>query len=436
MKIKGSILLILLSATLSLGQEKFLPDNTFENIQNIFLTYTIFPIHNTDSSRVDFNYFIPNKFLIYTKDTDTSYKAQCEVTLEIRNTNTNRTETRQIQNREFKTGNLHNFTSEEFLYLNGMFSFKLVPGKYRVIFEVRDIESSRTYKDNRTEFEITSPQKPYSDILFIEQIDTARIQISKIYNISYGNIVPFDKKFYVYLEFDKRIFEQTNIRVELYNLTENRKENIPVTQYHKILFSQRIIPNLDSANYSFEENNTYNSVIFFLPLKQMNIGDYELVIKFDNKESIRKPFQVKWIDIPKSLRDFKLAIDLLEYIATTEEIREMKILNIKSARERFEAFWKKLDPTPETAYNEAMAEYYRRADYASEQFTTIRGELGAKTDRGKIFILYGSPSNIERMILPRTNPREIWTYKRLSKRFIFEDKNLDGNYKLTKIENI
>lgn len=436
MKIKISILVILLLSILSIGQENFLHNKPVEPLQNIFITHTIFPLHNSDSSRVDFNYYIPHNFLIYTRDTDTSYKAQCEITIELKNLNTNRTEIRKIQKREFKKSNINNITIENQSYLSGILSFNLVAGKYRIFFEVKDIESARSYKDNRTEFEITSTQKPFSDLLFIEQIDTAKLLSSKIYNVSYGNTVPFEKKFYVYLELDNITFPQTIPRVELYNLTENRKENIQVTQNPKIIYSRRLLPNLDGEYYSFEENNTYNGVLFFLPLNQLNIGDYELVIKFDDEEKIRKTFQVKWIDIPRSLRDFRLAIDLLEYIATGEDIREMKIINIKAAREKFEAFWKKLDPTPETAYNEAMAEYYRRADYATEQYTTIKGEIGAKTDRGKIYMLYGAPSSTERTILPRKTPKEIWIYQRLAKKFIFEDKNFDGNYKLIGIENL
>lgn len=436
MKIKGSILLILFLTILTLGQENFLPEKPIEPSENVFISHSIFPIYNSDSNRVDFNYFIPHKFLIYTRDTDTSYKAQCEITLELKNLTTNRTEVRQIQNRIFRKSNIYNSTNEEIPYISGIFSLKLLTGKYKIIFEVRDIESSRTYKDNRTDFEIISPTKSISDVLFIEQFDTSTIFTSKIFNISYGNIIPFDKRYFAYFEVDKRISTQTTPKIELYNVTETRKENIQTTQNYKIIPSNRLIPNIDSVYYSFEENSIYDGILIFLPLNQMNIGDYELVIKFDDKESIRKLFQVRWIDIPKSLKDIRLAIDLLGYIASVEEIREMKILNPKAAKEKFETFWKKFDPTPETAYNEAMAIYYHRADYATEQFTTIKGELGAKTDRGKIYILYGPPSNIERTILPRTTPKEIWTYKRLSKKFIFEDNNLDGNYKLTRIESI
>lgn len=436
MKIRILILFLTISSTLLQGQEQFLPDKPID-FQNIFLTHTIFPLPNTDSSRVDFSYFIPHEFLIYTRDTDTSYRAQCEITLELKNLSTSRTEIRQIQNRDFKKIDRSDYPTDGSLYLSGMFSFKLSPGKYRIFFEVRDIESARTFKENKTEFEVPFPQKPFSDILFVERFDTARILSSKIYNVSYKNIIPFDKKFFVYFELDKRIFPQSIPEVELFDVTDSRREKLQVPQNYKILSFKRLVPNLDSANYSFEENPLYDGILIFLPLNKLNIGDYELIIKHgQDKQTMRKLFQIKWINMPKSLRDFRLAIDLLEYIATPEEIREMKIMNIKSAKEKFETFWQKFDPTPETTFNEAMAEYYNRADHATEQFTTIKGDLGAKTDRGKIYILYGSPSKIERMILPRTTPKEIWIYSRLSKKFIFEDKNLDGNYKLTKIENL
>ena len=82
-----------------------------------------------------------------------------------------------------------------------------------------------------------------------------------------------------------------------------------------------------------------------------------------------------------------------------------------------------------------MTEYFRRVDYAFSNFRTLKEENGVLTDRGRIYILYGKPTSIERSLAPGGPPRELWTYASLNKEFIFEDPSRQGNYKLTATEN-
>jgi GWxTD domain-containing protein len=77
-----------------------------------------------------------------------------------------------------------------------------------------------------------------------------------------------------------------------------------------------------------------------------------------------------------------------------------------------------------------MTVYFQRVDYAFANFRTLKEENGALTDRGKIYILYGKPSNVERSLAPGGPPKETWTYGSLNREFIFEDPSRQGNYKL------
>jgi hypothetical protein len=81
-----------------------------------------------------------------------------------------------------------------------------------------------------------------------------------------------------------------------------------------------------------------------------------------------------------------------------------------------------------------MAEYYRRVDETIRRFSTDNAANGFKNDRGRIFILFGSPSAAERKFNPKSDPAEIWTYSGLHKRFIFNDLQHSGIYTLTKVE--
>ena len=99
-------------------------------------------------------------------------------------------------------------------------------------------------------------------------------------------------------------------------------------------------------------------------------------------------------------------------------------------------FWKKKDSTPETAYNEVMVEYYRRVDHATRFFGTLRDPDGFKSDRGRIYILYGPPTNTERTLSPSSGYQEEWTYANAGKRFIFADESKSGNYVLVSTQSL
>jgi len=82
------------------------------------------------------------------------------------------------------------------------------------------------------------------------------------------------------------------------------------------------------------------------------------------------------------------------YIITPEEKAAFKQLSNDEERDQFiEQFWLRRDPTPDTPENEFKEEHYRRIAYANEHFAS--GIPGWKTDRGRIYIIWGQPDQIE-----------------------------------------
>ena len=82
------------------------------------------------------------------------------------------------------------------------------------------------------------------------------------------------------------------------------------------------------------------------------------------------------------------------YIITDEERSAFLQLQTNEEREQFiEAFWQRRDPTPDTVENEFKEEHYRRIAYANERFSS--GIPGWRTDRGRIYIMWGPPDQIE-----------------------------------------
>ncbi|MFZ5927394.1 MAG: GWxTD domain-containing protein [Acidobacteriota bacterium] len=139
------------------------------------------------------------------------------------------------------------------------------------------------------------------------------------------------------------------------------------------------------------------------------------------------------------------------YIITDEEKRAFKNLQTDEEREQFiEQFWLRRDPTPDTMENEYKEEHYRRIAYANERFAS--GIPGWKTDRGRIYITFGPPDEIESHPsggtyerpweegggTTSTYPFEKWRYRYLEGVGMqtdivieFVDKSMTGEYRMT-----
>lgn len=176
------------------------------------------------------------------------------------------------------------------------------------------------------------------------------------------------------------------------------------------------------------------------------------------RETIAKPLTEK----ERKRREEKLRKELegpfrkwlnedVTYIITDEERQSWKRFQTDEEREQFiEGFWLRRDPTPDTQENEYKEEHYRRIAYANERYAS--GIPGWKTDRGRIYITFGPPDEIEshpsggtyeRPIeegggTTSTFPFEKWRYRYLDGvglgndiNIEFVDPTMTGEYRMT-----
>src|SRR5438445_801311 len=81
-------------------------------------------------------------------------------------------------------------------------------------------------------------------------------------------------------------------------------------------------------------------------------------------------------------------------IITEAERRAFLELGTAEEREQFrEIFWHDRNPDPESMVNPVRDEHYRRLAYADEHFAS--GISGRKTDRGRIYIIWGPPERFK-----------------------------------------
>ncbi len=113
------------------------------------------------------------------------------------------------------------------------------------------------------------------------------------------------------------------------------------------------------------------------------------------KEATLSSYYKKWLDE-----------DVL-YIITSEERDLFKALTTDEERENFiEQFWLRRNADPREGGNQFKVEHYRRIIYTNEHFAS--GIPGWKTDRGRIYILYGEPDGKESHPSGGSYQREFW----------------------------
>lgn len=85
-----------------------------------------------------------------------------------------------------------------------------------------------------------------------------------------------------------------------------------------------------------------------------------------------------------------------KFLMTKEEAAAWKNINNDADAKAFiDKFWARRDPTPATPTNEFRAEFEARAKYADEHFAEGRTK-GSLTDRGRVFVILGSPAVVKR----------------------------------------
>jgi GWxTD domain-containing protein len=136
-------------------------------------------------------------------------------------------------------------------------------------------------------------------------------------------------------------------------------------------------------------------------------------------------------------------------IITEAERRAFLELSTNEEREQFiEVFWAERNPDPESPTNAFKEEHYRRLAYADEHFAS--GIAGRKTDRGRIYIIWGPADEIDSHPTGGTYERspqqgggsstayawELWRYRRLegigeNVEIEFVDPTGSGEYHIT-----
>lgn len=212
------------------------------------------------------------------------------------------------------------------------------------------------------------------------------------------------------------------------------REHLPLDVIYRVMESREKAAYVDTVTVV---NAGTAPVEIDIPAEAISNGYFNLVVGIPADEDADEEFRVaraKVFEVRSQSfywsKDVESAVDLLYYIASGSFLDRLREAEPEERKVLWDEFWKEKDPTPDTAENEFYDEHVRRFETANARFASPHTE-GWRTDRGRIYIIYGEPDHIE--TYPYDADRdatEVWYYNSLGRRFVFVDELGFGDYRL------
>ncbi len=329
-------------------------------------------------------------------------------------------------------------TTSDSKFAVGSMQVQLPPGYYTYVVKLtKNTNTERQISKTRNIHVLPHENSQNNEIILIDDIDesgnTVRLNL-----INRGDNVKYRNDFYAFIHLPN--YEpQNSYRLKVNQIRIADEDTVQTgLMFEEALneesFYTQVIPTIGETGDELflnlqNDDSGHSYALVNIANQTLPNAAYRLRVIDNESEQIiaQKVYRSHWDDIPVSLLNLDIAIDMLRFIADEETIDRIDNGSYRDREESFSAFWKEKDPTPNTEFNELKAEYYRRIDYAFEHYTS-QGTLGFETDRGKIYIVYGPPDNINRVYPADELTREIWTYD--NRRFVFQATSGFGDFVL------
>ena len=321
-------------------------------------------------------------------------------------------------------------TNDFNLFLQDFLSFKLKSGEYKISTLISDMNSTGELPLETIELNIEeNKDKLVQHPLVISSQEIFCDDKKAFILANSGGNVPFSSdKFHLVIPVTDTLISDIDV------IIENNEEVIISTKVNESYVIPIGIAECEKHLSVTKNSETLLLRIFVLRNVNEKLIEGEVTLKVINEEkSIDEEYQSKivWFNKPFSLMDPEKAIEFLSFIETDSAVYSLLTQSSSDYPKILKDYWAKFDPTPETAYNEVMFEYYSRVDFAIREFKGISKGNGAKSDRGMVYIRFGKPDKIDRSSNPQGQVMEIWIYSNPGRKFSFIDKKGTGNFTLT-----
>ncbi len=403
-----SVLQVLLSAQPEMGMPRKNRSEAFP----FFYQAVNFPITDSLTNRVDVFLQVPFNKVQFAKE-DNGFKAEYSAVIAIYDSSLSELMQEKIFNEKIVVNDFDQTHSRSNSNIS-IKSFVINPGIYSLRVSVTDKDSRREYKAEKR-FVVKKFKHPVavSDIVIIRDDENRKGKmmvpiVSKVISGKHPNL-----KFYCELYSDSIrnlplsycILNMNKGLMVRYDLQYPAKKGINILSY---TFDSLSIP---SGDYYIQA-----------AVLDTNLNPIEIALS---------QFTLRLPGLPLSIKNLDKAVEELLYIASTSELDSIKDCKDYDHKLRlFNEFWRKRDPSEAAEENEIFEEYYRRVDFANENFSHF--SEGWKSDMGMVYIMLGAPSNIERHPFDiNSKPYEIWEYYQLNQKIVFIDSSGFGDYRLT-----
>ncbi|MFO7798748.1 GWxTD domain-containing protein [Rhodohalobacter sp.] len=331
-------------------------------------------------------------------------------------------------------------TRSRFDHTQGVLSGSLSPGEYHYQIQLARGGSERELPSQVRPITVANPSElEKADFMITNSLEMSGNAISAVM-LNYGQNVLYGQDYTVLIRLPSAEADDLEERYELSVQRSQDGEAISSAEPHfkKMIGSESLFLASESSiskqgekiSLQFQTGeNGFRYAFVNIPNVEFENAEYKIELKDLTQDQVvgEKTIQSRWIDMPVSLYNLDIAIEMLKFIVSDRELRNLSSGSKTEQERKFREFWAERDPTPDTEYNELMAEYYQRIDYAYQNFSSLQVP-GYESDRGRAYILYGPPDNIDRRLLPNQPTREIWEYP--NRELIFEATSGLGDFKL------
>jgi GWxTD domain-containing protein len=372
---------------------------------------------------VYYSYKISNSQLFFEKKDDL-FNAGFRVNIEIKDSAGNIVK-RSFDDRKISVKN-YEITNSPSSFLQGVISFSLPEGKYSLQTLISDQISKRERRIPPIDLEIIKSKVILNPIVF----DPGKIVCNELESYILSNnsaSVPFNKPT------NDLVIPVSNSQINSLNITVRRGETVLIAD-EKIAESFSANPEIilcDEKVVITRSSDTTNVKLFLAKnfSSKLTEGPIQVEIYPDDSPNEKQIFNLSviWIGKPLSLSKPEEAVKFIEIIESKAVVSDI-FSSSGNDNEKLLNYWSKLDPSPDTKFNELMNEFYTRVDYCEMNFRSLAGNGGAKSDRGKTYIKYGPPDSIERDTDNQDKVVESWTYKKSQRKFVFVDSEGTGKF--------
>lgn len=400
----------------------------------------------TDSiSRVEVYYSFPQDFMkSYIDEEDSQEKVKGDLLVNILDLDTEQI----LLNKNWSFDYGIDTTKKD---ITGLLKFRLNPGNYQFTLIGKDLTDQSIVDTSKFQTKITKrPTKRFSisDIQVATSITKSSNKNSLFWKNTY-EVVPYPSSLFGSKIGKPVLFFYS----EFYNI--NKKEKPGKLKVEHYLFDANNNQKYRKAKFIPRKNNSVVDV-GLINITDYHSGIYSLVVaiadtvredavKSTKKVYIYNPDVKDTMMVDKgankfltsefavmSKKELNRAFEKVTYIASQSEKSRWDDLNGKEAKRKFlYDFWERRDTVRTTRRNEFKKIYYKRIEQASRKFGKYRE--GWKTDKGRVYVLYGAPADIERHPNVRnTVPYEIWHYDNIEGgvKFVFADFSGLDSYRL------